>query len=52
MSNKKPDPPKKPDCKRPKDFPVTSVVSDYGPRLIDLANRVAALEAQVAALKE
>jgi hypothetical protein len=49
MSNKKPD--CKPE-KKPKEFPVAAVVSDYGPRLTDLLQRVAALEAQVAALKE
>jgi hypothetical protein len=46
MSNK----PCKPE-KKPKALPPDPI-SDYGPRIIDLLQRVAALEAQVAALKE
>jgi hypothetical protein len=49
MSNKKP--PKKPDCKPAKELPVAAVVSDYGPRLTDLLQRVAALEARIANLE-
>jgi hypothetical protein len=42
--------PPKPE-KKPKALPPDSI-SDYGPRIIDLLQRVAALEAQVAAMKE
>jgi hypothetical protein len=43
---KKPDPPKKPKKPRKPD-----PVSDYGPRIIDLLQRVAALEARIANLE-
>jgi hypothetical protein len=49
MINKKPD--RKPDRKEPRELPVASVVSDYGPRIIDLLQRVAALEARIANLE-